>query len=94
MSLFVQIEDTLDEIDYLPYMETVKFHWSIMDDDTVYYISQKEVYSGEIKEGIHEQDDCFFINTDNGCGETVTLVCKSDSRLSYEDFWDKYGEDM
>ena len=95
-SLFTKIDNILNEIDYLPYMETVEGEWCILDEDTLYYTdtSCKDVYGGEIREGIHQQDDCFIINTDNGCGETITMVCKSENQITYDNFLDKYEEYM
>ena len=94
MSLFTKIGDILSELSYLPYMETVEGHWTTLDVDTVYYIVNDEVWCSEIKEGVIGKDDCFIINTDNGCGETVTLVCKAKNRLTYDDFYDKYEDCM
>ena len=94
MSLFKKIEVLLDEIDYMPYMETSDGEWCLQDEDTVYWVNGVDVYSGEIREGVHKQDDSTFINIDNGCGETITRVFSNENYISFEDFEDKYGEYM
>lgn len=73
MSLYKDIKSLLNRIDYLPYMETVDGGWSLYTSDTVYYENNNDVYSGEIKEGVHNQEDCTLINIDTGCGDTLTL---------------------
>lgn len=94
MSLFEKIKHVLDEIDSCcPYMEYEEGdfwhnHYELL------YILGGEVYDGEIKEGTAEQEDCTFINYDNGCGETITKVFLSKNRLSEKEFYDKYGEFM
>lgn len=94
MSLYKDIESLLDQIDYLPYMETNEGNWCIFESDTVYYENNNAVYSGEIREGVHSQEDCTLINIDNGCGETITLVLNNKNYMAYEDFEEKYGEYM
>lgn len=94
MSLFNKIDALLDEIDYMPYMETSDGVWCFQDEDTVYWVNGVDVYSGEIREGVHKQDDSTFINIDNGCGETITRVLSNFKELSYDNFYDKYEEYM
>lgn len=94
MSLYKEIKLLLNKIDYLPYMETEDGDWSLYTSDTVYYENNNDVYSGEIKEGVHNQEDCTLINIDNGCGETITLVLNNKNYTTYEDFEEKYGEHM
>ena len=78
----------------MPYMETSDGEWCLQDEDTVYWVNGVDVYSGEIREGVHKQDDSTFINIDNGCGETITRVFSNENYISFEDFEDKYGEYM
>ena len=95
MSLYKDIKSLLDRIDhYIPYMETNDGNWCIFERDTVYYENNNDVYSGEIKEGVHHQEDCTLINIDTGCGETITLVLNNEEYMTYEDFEEKYGEYM
>lgn len=94
MSLYKDIKSLLDRIDYLPYMETSEGNWCIFESDTVYYENNNDVYSGEIREGVYNQEDCTLINIDNGCGETVTLVFNNKNYMTYDDFEEKYEEHM
>ena len=94
MSLYKDIKSLLDKIDYLPYMESNEGNWCIFEGDTVYYENNNDVYSGEIRESVHNQEDCTLINIDNGCGETITLVLNNKNYMMYEDFEEKYGEYM
>lgn len=91
MSLYTEFKRLLDKVDYISYMETVEGDWCTYDDE-VYYESNNDVYSGEVREGTHRQDDCTLINIDNGCGETITLVLNNTKYMSYGDFYDKYEE--
>ncbi len=52
------------------------------------------MYSGEVEEGSHTQDECVFINIDNGCGMTITKVFLEDKKITEDDFYDKYEDDM
>ena len=94
MSLFKKIDSLLDEIVYAPYMETSDGVWCLQDEDTVYWVNGVDVYLGEIREGVHKQDDCTFINIDNGCGETITKVFNNFKELSYDNFYNNYEEYM
>ena len=94
MSLFNKIDALLDEIDYMPYMETYDGGWCLQGGDTVCWTNGVGAYSGEIREGVHNQEDCTFINIDNGCGETITMVLNNFKELTYHDFYAKYEEYM
>lgn len=92
MSLFNKTKELLDEIDYACYMEVETGEWSLFEEDEVAWVNGEDVYSSEITEGVYSQDDCVFVNTDNGCGDTITKVFHKDNRIIWEGFEEKYEE--
>ena len=93
-SLFEKIKSVLEEIDVCyPYMECCEGEF-FANDYEFYYVSEEEVYSGVVKEGISTKDDCTFINYDSGCGETITKVLLTKNQLSPERFYEKYEDSM
>ena len=60
----------------------------------LHFVDEGDVYDGDIREGVAEQDDCTLINCDNGSGETITKVFLTKNKLSEEDFYDKYKRFM
>ena len=92
MSLFNKVKGILDEIDYACYMEEVTGDWSLFEEDEVSWVNGEDLYSSQITEAVYSQEDCVFVNTDNGCGDTITKVFHKDNKLSWEEFEDKYEE--
>ncbi len=91
--LFGQVLELVDSIDYAILLETVEGDWYSSSDE-VYWKEDDGVYSGEVEEGSHTQDECVFINIDNGCGMTITKVFLEDKKITEDDFYDKYEDDM
>ncbi len=91
--LFGQVLELVDSIDYAILLETIEGDWYSSSDE-VYWKMEDGVYSGEIREGSHTQDGCVFINIDNGCGMTITKVFLEDKKITEDDFYDKYEDDM
>ena len=96
MSLFKCIQYALDEIDSCcPYMEYEEGEFSFDEHQyELHFVYEDEVYNGEIKEGVAEQDDCTLINYDNGSGATITKVFLTKNKISEGEFYDKYEEFM
>lgn len=95
MSLFKRINDLLEEIDYPVYISAYDHPFVLEDGDFVMWNQDNnlrdldyrdgETYSGDCKEVHHIQDDCTFVNYDDGCGNTITGVFKSDKRVTFDE---------
>lgn len=96
MNLFRKVNDILEEIKYDCYMEVYDCEWSFMDEEEeeVYWYSEGIAYSSELTEGIKEQDDTVFVNTDNGCGETITRVFAKYNYVPWVEFVDRYEDQV
>ena len=92
MSLFKECKTLADKIEYPALIEPEECHWFYEDD--VMWGNGYGVYSGEVKEGTQIQDDCIFINIDDGCGMTITKVFLTSMKLTEDEFYDKYEEQM
>ncbi len=94
--MFDEIKSLVEKVNYNFYLEVVEDEWTFHNDDNsgvVYWVVEGEVYASEIKrEGTGEQEDCIYVNTDDGCGDTVTLVLHKDKKVSWDDFYDKHEE--
>ena len=94
MSLFKELSLLLDKItEFYPYIEMEETSWC-KDNYEIYWLGEECTYSGEIKEGVHYQDGCVFINIDNSCGETITKVFLAEKEMTWEDFEEEYEEWM
>lgn len=92
MSIFYECENLVDRVDYPILLEVFQGKWTRYDDDEVRWEVEGEVYSGEIREGSHTQNDAVFINIDNGCGMTLTKVFIKFFELDNNSFEEQFGK--
>ena len=91
MSLFDRVKSLVEELDHYPYVECVDQEWCKVEYDVKWVNEKGDLYSSEYYQGVLSKDDCVIVNTDNGCGETVTMIFLKDKKLDEDDFYDKYG---
>lgn len=62
--------------DIMPYLDVVEESWSLTSDCVICGIVDEDdySYSAELRGDVLRKDGLVVMNTDNGCGETVTRV--------------------
>lgn len=68
--------------------------WAICDGDNVYWKGEDGVYSGWMFEGLHKSDSYSICNLDTQQRVTTTAIFENSFRISYDEFEDKYGDEM
>lgn len=81
-------------LDHCGMLEVNHSTWCKGDNDEVYWVDTDGVYSAEIREGTTTQNDMFIFNGDTGCGYWLTYIFHKDKEVPYEEFEDKYGDQM
>lgn len=89
-TLFEEVESLVKRLEYYPYMETVKGEWCKCDNEFRWVDCYLNIYAAEYNQGVLSREGCVIVNTDNDCGDTVTMVFLKDKELSEDDFYDKY----
>lgn len=92
MSLFQEIDSILSKLDRYPYIETWEYEWAKTNDTISWVDDRGDLYSSEFNQGCLSRGDCILVNTDTGCGETVTMVFRKDKGLDIDTFHTKYGD--
>lgn len=80
------IKEFIKWAEHIPYVEVIDSVW-VINDNEVSWCLQPDLefdYSSEINSEPVRKDGLVVINTDNGCGETVTLVFLASEELSDE----------
>lgn len=105
MSLFDDIKTLLARIKRSTFLETndsgafyvdedsEELHWNSDGNLEDLYEGNGSSYTVEINGACWEQDGCSFFNTDNGCGETITMVFDSRCEVDYDDLEEMFNGD-
>lgn len=67
------IKEFLEWAEHIPFLEVVEEPWSLVSGE-VHWIEDDCEYSSETLGKPLRKDGIFIVNTDNGCGETITMV--------------------
>lgn len=99
--LFNKIKELTEEIQYSVLLETHEcawyqtqdeIHWNTDSNLEELYEGNGSTYSEEFTEGAHIQDGCYFVNLDNGCGQTITSVFLESLEVDYGDLEEMFDE--
>lgn len=100
-NLFNKIKELTEEIQYAVSFEPYECAWYQTEDEIYWntdsnleelYDGNGSTYSGELIEGTHIQDGCYFVNLDNGCGQTITRVFLENLEVDYGDLEEMFDE--
>ena len=78
-----KLKQALKAIKYSMYVEVIECMFTLSDDELTWNTDSNqdeleniegETYGAEIREGVTEIDGHYYINGDNGCGETITYI--------------------
>jgi hypothetical protein len=99
--LFNKIKELTEEIQYEVLFEPYECAWYQTEDEIHWntdsnleelYDGNGSTYSAELTEGVHIQDGCYFVNLDNGCGQTITNVFLGSLEVDYGDLEEMFDE--
>ena len=84
-------------LDHCSMLEVFHGDWCKYPSDDIYWVDKDGVYSAEIRESTSTQNDMFIFNGDTCQSYCMTYIFHRGKELSYEDFEDfedKYGDQM
>lgn len=88
------VKKFFEDINYPCNVEFVDDEWCLSPHGECYFNDRKDIYSFTKSGGYLDKYGFRIQNGDNGCGDTITYFLPLDKEISYDEFEEKYEDQM